>query len=74
MSKQTAKVPPEEKIEYKGALYSLEAIKEGRAWLSELTFADDVDFDELTAQEVLSGISRHWDGGLPDFMTANLFA
>jgi hypothetical protein len=43
-------------------------IEATREWLRDLTFYDEVDFDELTPAEVERAVSRHWDGGIVDFL------
>ena len=59
-----------ENINYKGTNYSNEIIKEMRDWLSDLTFSDEVDFNELEDTEILSAINRYYEGGLSAFVNS----
>ena len=42
-------------------------IKEARAWLADLEWADEPDFDAMTDEQVRRGVNRHYDGGWAGF-------
>jgi len=44
-------------------------IAEARAWLSDLQWADEPDFDAMPEDEIVRGIKRHYDGGWPAFVS-----
>ena len=51
-------------------LWVEEAVDAMREWLSECTWAD-IDTDDvadLTASEVVSGVRRHYEGGVQAFL------
>lgn len=50
--------------------FTPEQIAAMREWLSDLQFADDVDFEELTQQQVVSAVNRHYEGGTAAFLLA----
>lgn len=52
---------------YKGINYSERDINIMLDWLKDLTFADEVDFDELTSMQIVVATNRHHDGGLSTF-------
>jgi hypothetical protein len=39
-----------------------------RGWVSDCQWDDDVDADDLTDAEVVSGVQRHYDGGVAGFL------
>jgi hypothetical protein len=43
-------------------------IAEARSYLSDRTWADDVDIDELTDTQVVAGLERHYAGGIAQFI------
>jgi len=42
-------------------------IKEARAWLADLEWADEPDFAAMTDEQIKRGVSRHYDGGWAGF-------
>ena len=46
------------------------AIAEMREWLAECSWADlePDDITDLPPREVVSGVRRHYDGGVPQFL------
>ncbi len=42
-------------------------IKEARAWLADLEWADEPDFDAMTDEQIRRGVGRHYDGGWAGF-------
>jgi hypothetical protein len=45
-----------------------EQIEEARNWIADCQWADEVEVAELTDEEIVRGIRRHYDGGLTAFI------
>jgi hypothetical protein len=46
----------------------MNALDEMRSCLSDCSWADEVDVDDLSPAEVVKGIARHYIGGVNQFM------
>ena len=44
------------------------AIKAMRDWVSDCVWAEDCETVEFTDAEILRGVNRHFDGGIPAFL------
>ena len=43
-------------------------IKEARAWLADLEWADEPDFAAMSDEQIRRGVQRHYDGGWAGFV------
>lgn len=60
-------------VEYKGKYYTGVDIEAMREWISDCQWGDldTEDIADLSELEVLAGVHRSYDGGLPAFMSDN---
>lgn len=46
---------------------------EMRMWVADCSWADIFDPDELSTEQIIDGVKRNYDGGLPQFLKDNLY-
>lgn len=49
-----------------------EQITEARGWISDCSWSDLEDVDELSDHEVVAGVVAHYDGGWNQFLSDSL--